>query len=689
MIRVLFFLLIFSTTVLAQDGLSVYPFYNFSSSQLTNKHNKLNIPRQALDTMRFVDDAAAIKMDDKIGFANSKGIVIIAPKYDTIISYWHNSLAVMGLKKEGLLMQGAINTQGAEIIPFRFLTIREEADEIWSAKEIDGKTSLYLASGVPLAEKIDNFNINSSGYITIEKDRRWGLKNKKGELLMPIKYKTVEEEFPDEFLAKPFPVWQLKDLKNNTLASFSCDSLIPVSPFLFRFEVNKKSGLQTKDGIELLPPIYDKIDTTAGMLLLHNDGRTGLADYGGKLLLPIAYDSILVDKSGYIRGKLGGSWGLYVHNGKEVLPPVYKELKTPSQNIIPIKGENGLWGYINFSADTILPLQYTYAGNFMSDSATVGIKGKLVVIDKQGKIIVPAQYYTQYHLGLYKQEDSVNCYVYPPQFHYRFSDAGKGYIYVKQGKQTGVINKAGKIIVPIDYDSVFAPSADTVFLVTKDYKIGTYDKYGNTLSVPNEKLQQAFPLHDGRARMLKNDRYGYIDKMGNVRISPQYVNAMDFSDDRAAVVITGRWGFIDEVENIKAQPYYSDVYPFIHGAARVKLEGKWTFINKSGKEINSTWYEEIKPTPYGNWYLYNKKRIGIADNSGQEIIIPRYEQIEDFGNGYYKVKREGHVGVLNNKADFIIPFEYDDVQFDYIDKAFLTVTKGKEELVKVGSKAKK
>lgn len=688
-IRVLFFILIFSTTATAQDEFSSYPYYKFSADQLNNKHDKYSIPKQILDTMRFADGLAAIKVDAKTGFTNAKGMLIVYPKYDTIICLWKNGVAIMGIRTEAGLTEGAINQQGVEVIPFRFLTIKQEQDEVWSAKKTDGILSLYLSSGMVLADSIDNFNVNSSGYIIIQKKCRWGVKSKKGEVLIPITYKYIQEEFPDEFLATPFPKWQMKDIKNTTLATFDCDSLVPVAHQLYRFELNKKSGLITMDKKQLLAPVYDQIDTIANLLLLKNEGRLGLAEHTGQLLLPVAYDSILVDKSGYIRGKLGGNWGLYDIKGKELLPPVFANLKLPSQNIIPVKGKQGLWGYVSLSGDTVLPFRYTYAGNFKNDSASVGIKGQLVAINRSGIVVVPPQFYAQYYFGMYKMEDTANCYVYPPYFHYKYADAGDGYILVKQGKDKGVVNKAGKVIVPIDYDSIFAPSVDTVFLVTKDFKIGTYDKYGNVLSTPNEKLQQVFPLHCNRARMLKKDRYGYIDKMGNVRISPQYVNAMDYSENRAAVVITGRWGFIDEEENIKAQPYYSDVYSFIHGAARVKLDGKWNFVNKSGKEVNSSWYEEIKPTPYDNWYLYNKKRMGVADTSGQEIIVPRYEHIEDLGNGYYEVNREGRIGVLNSKADFIIPFEYDDAHYDPINHLFLMVTKGKEELIKIGAVKKK
>jgi len=618
MIRVLFFLLILPTAAFAQGVTPAYAIYNFTSNQLINKHDKPNLPRLAVDTMHFTNDIAAIKVGGKIGFANSKGLVVITPKYDTIINYWQNGLAVMGIKKVNAIVQGVINMLGVEVIPFN--------------------------------------------------------------------YKNIKEKDPGEFLATKFTAWQIKDVKNTTLAAFKCDSLGGVAVSLYSIVLAKKSGLQTIAGKQILPPIYDSITAFIGtnLLMLKNHNNLGLSDYSGKIILPIDYDSIKIDRSGFIYVVKDDKKGLFSEKGEEILHSVYSSIKSPSENLIPVLGDQGRWGYVSFTGDTVLPFQYFYAESFKNDSADVGINGKMVVINKKGVVLISSQYYPLYHHGLYTKEDSTNCYVFPYQLNYRYSDAGKGYILVKNGKYKGVLNKQGKFIVPIDYDSVYAPSSDTVFLAINDSSIGAYDKYGNGRRVPRENIQKLYPLHDDRALILKDGRYGYLDNVGNIRISAQYSNARDFSDKRAAVVITGNWGFIDEQEKIKAQPYYSEVFPFKHGAARVKFEGKWTFLDKSGKEINSTWYDEIKPTTRGNYYLYYKKKIGLADSTGHEIIVPRYEQIGDLGGGFYKVVKEGKAGVVNSNADFIIPFEYDDIHYDFINKVFLCLLKEKEELIKVG-----
>jgi len=624
MIRVLFFLLILPTAALAQSELLTYSIYNFSSSQLVYKHDKLNLPRQALDSMRFTNDLAAIRIDNKIGFANSKGTVVITPKYDTIINNWQNEMAVMGIKKGSRIVKGAINTAGVEVIP--------------------------------------------------------------------LKYKSIKEKASGEFITTSYTTWLVKDVKNTTLYGFEYDSVCPVAKGLYGIWVNKKLELQSMDGKQVLPPLYDNIKglKSSNFLMLENNEKLGLADYSGKIILPVNYDSINIGKAGFIYVVKDNKQGLFNGNGQQILPCIYSSIKTPSENLIPVLGDRGRWGYVSFSNDTVLPFQYSNAESFKNDSATVGINGKLVVINKKREVVVPTQYFLQYHFGLYTREDSINCYVFPPRFNYRYSDAGKGYILVKNGKYKGVLNKKGKFIVPIDYDSVYAPSSDTVFLAINDSSIAAYDKYGNGRRVPRENIQKLYSLYDDRALILKDGRYGYLDNVGNIRISAQYTDARDFSDKRAAVVITGNWAFIDEQEKIKAQPYYSQVFPFKHGAARVKFEGKWTFLNKSGKEINSTWYDVIKPTIYGNYYLYYRKKVGLADSTGQEIIVPRYEQIEDLGHGFYKVVKEGKAGAVNSNADFVLPFEFDDIYFDSINNVFLCLLKEREELIKVGpGKSKK
>ncbi|MCP5054142.1 MAG: WG repeat-containing protein, partial [bacterium] len=41
------------------------------------------------------------------------------------------------------------------------------------------------------------------------------------------------------------------------------------------------------------------------------------------------------------------------------------------------------------------------------------------------------------------------------------------------------------------------------------------------------------------------NRFGFIDAVGGVKIKPQYQQANDFKEGLAAVQMKGKWGFID------------------------------------------------------------------------------------------------------------------------------------------------
>jgi hypothetical protein len=56
--------------------------------------------------------------------------------------------------------------------------------------------------------------------------------------------------------------------------------------------------------------------------------------------------------------------------------------------------------------------------------------------------------------------------------------------------------------------------------------------------------------------IIQNDKYGYIDKDGNVIIQPLFDQAFDFSEGYARVVIGKKYGFIDKNGTIAIKPEY-------------------------------------------------------------------------------------------------------------------------------------
>jgi hypothetical protein len=84
------------------------------------------------------------------------------------------------------------------------------------------------------------------------------------------------------------------------------------------------------------------------------------------------------------------------------------------------------------------------------------------------------------------------------------------------------------------------------------------------------------------------DKYGYIDRSGNVRISPRFGWAGGFTEGLASVKVDGRWGFVNEAGEVVIEARYDSVGSFRDGVAEATLRGHSRMIDKNGRRVTLT-----------------------------------------------------------------------------------------------------
>ena len=75
--------------------------------------------------------------------------------------------------------------------------------------------------------------------------------------------------------------------------------------------------------------------------------------------------------------------------------------------------------------------------------------------------------------------------------------------------------------------------------------------------------------------MEKNDKFGFIDRQGEVVIPIEYDCAMSFSEGYACVFKGEHCGYIDKENNLVINYQFDAGTPVIEGSSRVKKLGKW------------------------------------------------------------------------------------------------------------------
>ena len=105
-----------------------------------------------------------------------------------------------------------------------------------------------------------------------------------------------------------------------------------------------------------------------------------------------------------------------------------------------------------------IPCQFEFAWGFQEGLARVRQNGKWGFIDKAGKIVIPCQF-----------EDKL-----PFSFN-------KGLCRIKQNGKWGFIDKTGKVVIPCQFDSVHIFFSGDGIIVSPNGKFGIIDKAGKIL----------------------------------------------------------------------------------------------------------------------------------------------------------------------------------------------------------------
>ncbi len=265
-------------------------------------------------------------------------------------------------------------------------------------------------------------------------------------------------------------------------------------------------NIANDESVFFIPENYQQVDdTTASMLENIENSEDNLEYEIADNYLAYYDDELLL-------------YGIKDFEGNIILEPRYAIIQ-PFQNDISIVTDgNNKTGAINIYGEVIVPFEYdnlTYSTD--NNQFLFGKNGKFGIMDEKCNIIIPNQY----------DELSV--------FH-------KGYaIFLIQDKY-GILDSNNIIVVEPTFDYI-AEHTDSHFIATdndsNDYVLYTFDKKKPIASYKYIVYAQA----DDLFLVFKDNKYGFINGMGQVVIPIKYSYAHPFVDGKAQVSLEGREEF--------------------------------------------------------------------------------------------------------------------------------------------------
>jgi len=238
-------------------------------------------------------------------------------------------------------------------------------------------------------------------------------------------------------------------------------------------------------------------------------------------------------------------------------------------------------------------------GNFSNGRAAFYLKSEVLpdykkncvgFIDTTGKIVVKPVY--------------MNC-----------SDFSGGFALVQDtANGQGLIDRSGKIIIPLDQHQYIQLCENGLLVIEKEYWVRAVSSWQYNISIVNNKGETIIPfgIYSGYATppppkfMLEGDDVGHREFRWN-RLS---FNVSVFFKDYIGVKKGQQWAVINSKGKEIIPPKFDWIGIFNKGMAPVKIDAKYGVIDTAGNLVIPPLYENTALTP-GNFVIVtNKKNRG-------------------------------------------------------------------------------
>lgn len=196
--------------------------------------------------------------------------------------------------------------------------------------------------------------------------------------------------------------------------------------------------------------------------------------------------------------------------------------------------------------------------------------------------------------------------------------------------------------------------------------------------------------------LTKENKYGVIDKSGNVVVEPNYqavqipnpskpificINSYNQESEEYNTVVYNdkKEKILVEYQNVQAIPIDTNIEtnPYEKSILSYKKDGKYGLISLEGKEITKPVYEEISSINYKEGTFLTRKdgKAGVINMKGKVIIKNDYETItsDNYYNEATKNKTTGFIvskkteegyryGYINYRGATILQEEYTELE---------------------------
>lgn len=199
--------------------------------------------------------------------------------------------------------------------------------------------------------------------------------------------------------------------------------------------------------------------------------------------------------------------------------------------------------------------------------------------------------------------------------------------------------------------------------------------YNDNLSLYQAQgYTEILPFCEGFSAVKKEEKWGFIDKTGQVVIPCEYEHVGSFREGLAVVEKTGTFGFIDKKGQIAIPFQYNHALSFVEGMSAVKVGEHYGFIDKTGRIAIPIHYHAAWHFSEGIAAVQRYNKWGFVDTTGTRITPLQYDLVQVFKEGLAAVMKENQWGFIDKEGNITIPLIYNEAKS--FSKGIASVLKG-------------
>ncbi|MEK7256486.1 MAG: WG repeat-containing protein, partial [Bacteroidota bacterium] len=512
---------------------------------------------------------------------------------------------------------------------------------------------------------------------------------------------------------------------------------------LITFVKNGKKGVVNLEGKVIVPPIYvnlmpnaeeDFISCTKGsgkpedyndrgqlicegyedcsfinshLFKIKQNDKWGITDHYRNLLVPTEYDAI--DRQGaelkFVLKKAGEAtfWTAPAHlaeKKREAPGGQKKETETmPGRILVRDKAKtNSKYGFTDLAGDTVVPAIYHFAHHYKEAGLSyASLDGKSWgVIDKSNKKILDFAYgkprWFPPDMRLPVRKGDKGGVIQLPEakiivpFEYEdlvpIRDNPNAFLVMKE-KKWGIVDAAGKIILPLDYEYIGENNHRTLAM-KKDGLVGTWspisgkvvspvykkvaDRQSMICTVMRDSLWALYNSVEGKeltpfqyTNISASGKYylgelsrdgkkllSLLDKNGREVVPPENAKMQGLHNGSYWVERAENSEQRDSLGNLLQQFPKGKAYLVYNAWIQVKSESGARYFHAYNQPGQEVWLENLGELKEEVRAVKHNGKFGYMDNQGNWVVQPVFDAAHESGNGCLKVKYQGKWGVLKN-----------------------------------------